>query len=496
MKTTVRYFSVLIFFIISLPTYGQTENVDTAFSRISNIGLALTDFGVIGSRNMYWPDKPSCEYPLGSRIEHLYQGGLWVGAKLNTIDGNDPRNGKILVSTAVNDWASNAVYNGAGFEFTPSGGMTITERSSDPGNPYFDPAAVSDEDFITTFTDMNTYNPRTGDSIFNHIPMGIAVQQESFAWASHDGIIIIRYIIKNISPDTLDSVYVGMWNDAAVRNTNLVPPGTPGYFNYTAYGFDSSSNLAYAFDFNGMPGGSPANSYFGISLLGSTSLHADTNSNQQAYYSAWTYRSVSGTAEFLSPTDDWNPNFYLSRYNRMTSSLPNDYINQLRISPANASILLSTGPFQRLAPDDSIDISFAILCATKYGTSPAHYDSSEQRLYLYNELSDARMLYANHYITSVTGSNHFIPNTLTLAQNFPNPFNPATTISFSLPKSSFVTIKVYNVLGQIVNTIVNERRAPGTYSVQFDASNLPSGVYFYRLNAGEFMQTKKMLVIR
>ena len=83
-----------------------------------------------------------------------------------------------------------------------------------------------------------------------------------------------------------------------------------------------------------------------------------------------------------------------------------------------------------------------------------------------------------------------------LSQNFPNPANPGTTISFSLQRSSFVTLKIYNVLGQVVSTLIRERRAPGSYSVQFDASELPSGVYYYRLSADEFVQTKSMLVIR
>ncbi len=83
-----------------------------------------------------------------------------------------------------------------------------------------------------------------------------------------------------------------------------------------------------------------------------------------------------------------------------------------------------------------------------------------------------------------------------LRSNYPNPFNPSTTISFTLPKSAFVTLTIYNVLGQLISTLVNERRSPGTYNVQFDASTIPSGVYYYRLSAGEYVQTRKMLVLR
>ena len=93
-------------------------------------------------------------------------------------------------------------------------------------------------------------------------------------------------------------------------------------------------------------------------------------------------------------------------------------------------------------------------------------------------------------------SQYEIPKTFSLSQNYPNPANPGTTISFSLPRSTFVTIKIYNILGQLISTLVNERRAPGTYNVQFDASNLPSGVYYYRLSGGDYVATKSMLVIK
>jgi hypothetical protein len=83
-----------------------------------------------------------------------------------------------------------------------------------------------------------------------------------------------------------------------------------------------------------------------------------------------------------------------------------------------------------------------------------------------------------------------------LHQNYPNPFNPSTTIQFDIPKAAFVTLKVYNVLGQEVATLVNEKREAGRYEVEFDGSKLTSGVYFYRLQAGSFVQTRKMILLK
>ena len=88
------------------------------------------------------------------------------------------------------------------------------------------------------------------------------------------------------------------------------------------------------------------------------------------------------------------------------------------------------------------------------------------------------------------------PTEYSLYQNYPNPFNPSTTIKYAVPKLSFVTIKIYDLLGSEVATLVNEEKPVGTYELNWNAANLPSGVYFYRLQAGSFVETKKMILIK
>jgi len=89
-----------------------------------------------------------------------------------------------------------------------------------------------------------------------------------------------------------------------------------------------------------------------------------------------------------------------------------------------------------------------------------------------------------------------IPSMYDLEQNYPNPFNPTTTINYSLPQQGMVTLKVYNIIGQEVGTLVNGYRNAGTHSVAFNAQQLSSGVYFYRLQAGNFSSVKKMLLLK
>jgi len=83
-----------------------------------------------------------------------------------------------------------------------------------------------------------------------------------------------------------------------------------------------------------------------------------------------------------------------------------------------------------------------------------------------------------------------------LQQNYPNPFNPVTNIKFEIPESRYSVLKIFNVVGEEVASLINGRLNAGSYEVTFDGSNLPSGVYFYRLTAGEFSEEKKMVLIK
>ncbi|RJP60166.1 MAG: T9SS C-terminal target domain-containing protein [Ignavibacteriales bacterium] len=112
-------------------------------------------------------------------------------------------------------------------------------------------------------------------------------------------------------------------------------------------------------------------------------------------------------------------------------------------------------------------------------------------------------IYEQNFPGSYTPPNYeeIYPKEFSLSQNYPNPFNPSTTIKFTVPldvkrETSNTKLVVYDILGREVKTLVNENRAPGSYEITFDASQLASGVYFYRLTSGDFMQTKKMILIR
>lgn len=89
-----------------------------------------------------------------------------------------------------------------------------------------------------------------------------------------------------------------------------------------------------------------------------------------------------------------------------------------------------------------------------------------------------------------------IPERFDLRQNYPNPFNPSTTIEFALPKAVKVQLRIYDVLGRVVGTLVNEQLQPGKYEIKFEARDLPTGMYFYRFQADNFVETRKMLLVK
>jgi hypothetical protein len=89
-----------------------------------------------------------------------------------------------------------------------------------------------------------------------------------------------------------------------------------------------------------------------------------------------------------------------------------------------------------------------------------------------------------------------VPNAFSLSQNYPNPFNPSTNIEFSVKDFGFVSVKIFNVAGREAETLISQNLNPGSYKITWDASNFPSGVYYYSMTAGDFKDTKKMIVLK
>lgn len=130
------------------------------------------------------------------------------------------------------------------------------------------------------------------------------------------------------------------------------------------------------------------------------------------------------------------------------------------------------------------DLGVILIQVTDQNLSPAASGS-------YAEIDDLSFSILTDVNDESAGVNDF-----SLEQNFPNPFNPSTRINYQIAKDNFVTLKVYDIIGNEVAALVNNQQPAGKYSVDFNSANLPSGVYLYRLQAGNYIQTRKMTLIK
>jgi len=371
------------------------EDDDSHYTNVGNIGLTVTNFGTYGNGFIYWPDQPSCEYPLGSGIEHIFDGGLWVGGFIANDSLGNGRTGPYVTTGAVD--AASVSAKGGGFEYTNTTGSHIVERSSLIESRFYSPDAVSHQDFVMDFVDTNVVYSN-GEPIENHDPMGLSIHEEAYAWnfPFANFFVILNFTVKNVTNKYIDSVYVGLWTDAVVRNTKITGRHFDGaFFNKSGDGYSDSLKIAYEFDATGDIG--YTDSYVGIQQLGSTpalpkKILVGNDSLPTVNYVSWQFRNAVDP-NFFSPIDD------IQRYRKMQGYFGgnNRYgsgVNPADLkTPSNRSELITKGPFHKIAPGDSLNVVFAIVCAKKYGNDPAAYDTEEQKTNLYSNADWALRAY-------------------------------------------------------------------------------------------------------
>lgn len=380
---------LIFFFSLTALVYPQIvlektlDDDNSKYTNIGNIGLTITNFGSYGHGFSLWPEQPSCEYPLGSGIEHLFDGGLYIGAYIADDSLGSNRSGPFVTTGAVD--AASVSARGGGFEWTNMAGDFVVERSSLLDSRVYDPEAVSHQDLVCDFAD-TSLTFLNGEIIENHSPLGLSVHQESYAWnfPFADYFVIMNYTIKNVSNKYLDEVFVGLWTDAVVRNTNISPPRGSAFFNKGGNGYSDSLRIAYEFDATGDIG--YTDSYLGVQFLGADMPFDSVN------FVSWQFRNATDPL-FFAPQDDFE------RYRKMEGYFGGDKrwlqgVDAVTLQqPSNRSMLISCGPFNHLAPGDSVNVVFAIVTAKKFGIEPASLDTREQKTNLYNNAEWALRAY-------------------------------------------------------------------------------------------------------
>jgi len=167
----------------------------------------------------------------------------------------------------------------------------------------------------------------------------------------------------------------------------------------------------------------------------------------------------------------------------------------------DVNVIFDIWKYSGIAPTDNPTLTPRFF----YGCPAGDMDKDGKDEYLFVNYSTDFSVWANDvYLwmieidkaVGVDEESNIAPQNFTLEQNYPNPFNPITNIEYKVPNNAFVRLAVYDVLGKEMRTLVNETKSAGSYKVTFQASDLPSGVYFYKLTAGSFVSTKKLIVMK
>jgi hypothetical protein len=238
---------------------------------------------------------------------------------------------------------------------------------------------------------------------------------------------------------------------------------------------------------------SALNEVFGLELIPEVSgAYAGTDTviynTQTKIFSDWKTEAV-GFKLLSGEINSFNTFIYTSGYNVDTSFwnwLTNGKIDTLLIiDPANPSV------------DDPVIISSFNSKSLPVGDSAVYYVAVGFGLNKYKMLANMQLAQQKYnQLTAVGPDLDIIPSDYSVSQNYPNPFNPSTKISYQIPKSGYVTLKVYSALGKEVASLVNEEKSAGRYVVDFNALGLSSGIYFYSIHSGSYYETKKMILLK
>ncbi|MBU0475866.1 MAG: T9SS type A sorting domain-containing protein [Bacteroidetes bacterium] len=300
------------------------------------------------------------------------------------------------------------------------GSFSISDLTADDKIVFEDPSSYFDQKIVAKYSDVNYVDK-----------YGVQITQESYSEQNKD-MVFINYKLKNVSGNSLNDFYIGMFADFDIIDayTNLG-------------GYDANRKLIYQY--------SPQSSiefYFGIVALSGTALGKVTNEEGS--------RSILFD---LMKNTDWT-----------TPTVAGDY-----------RTYISSGPFN-ISNMGEENVTFALIAASNYND-------------LLIAADEAKNIYDSQFV-GVENERETRPTEFALYQNYPNPFNPSTIIKYQLPAKNHVSIKIYDILGNEIADLVDEIKAGGIHEVEFNASGLSSGIYFYKLSVGNFLSVNKLVLIK
>ena len=415
--------------------------------------------------------KPSVPQSYTARLQLTYSDGAFIDVQyikflvnptyathdVNALQVTLTNNGRIgFYDFSDNLLGKGFLFNGGSFLY--EGGLIVGTSSTQVVDVVRNEYDIQDADFQSTdfytlqspgsISDQDGYTSFNDDLASLNDKIGLQVIMHSYAFSdpADSKYIILQYNLRNSTRNYLANVYAGLFLDWDVGNYEA---------NISKYDFARS--LGYCYDSGTGP--LTRKEYLGVVALDGASG----------------FRSLVRDSTDLTRPSKWD---WISGGFKRTQAGPTD-IHQV----------ISSGPFT-LGPGFTKVVAFALVAG----------DSSLVNIQQNADAAKARWQTMAKTV-GIEENKTAVPLTYQLAQNYPNPFNPSTTLEFQVPKRSFVSLKVFDLLGRELATLVNEERQAGIYGVTWDASKLPSGVYFCRLRASDasassawgFVETKKMV---
>ena len=370
---------------------------------------------------------------------------------INQVSVTMTNNGRIGFNNfPTNSQGLGFLYPSGGANHLFEGGLIIGTSSTKVLSNVRNPAGTQDNDFLSgqiyDLQTPGTISNQDGSTVYSDSSapltnrIGIQVRQYTYAFADSgdDDYVLARYDIRNLNITPITGLYIGQFFDWDVANYIT---------NRTDY--DPTRSLAYAWDQN-----TPTAPYIGMRALDSA---------------AGVRGLVNVTGLVVDRPAKWG---WISGGTSQASAGPQDI-----------HTVISSGPYTIGAGATQM-VTFAMVGGSTLSALQANADAAKAKW------EQIRLL------VGVDGESDELPTAYTLSQNYPNPFNPSTTIRFAIPQSDRVTLRVYDLLGRDVSTLVDEVRSAGEYTIQFNAAGLASGMYYYRMQSGNFSEMRKLLLLR
>jgi|WetSurMetagenome_2_1015567.scaffolds.fasta_scaffold01309_2 hypothetical protein len=479
MKSVILLLTLLYVNILYSQEKVEKQEIESAFKSfgIEDRAGGIHNAGNIGlwfeNRGRLYPNMitqgPSGEFPIGSGKNYIYRINSMVGIPGNLIQCRYTINEEW---EAVGGYHNPSLYKIAFSDdsstWHPVNGWPVKDSS---GNSIF----ISDQDSYCVYSDSN--NPVSQLDLFIH--------QTGYVFAndSTEDIIFFKFQVINNSQTEYDSLYFSLYCDIDVGD---VSGGVPEYAD-DRIGFDKENHFLYFFDDGYTPEWSDSTTgYFGIVFL-ETPL---------------TTRLQSGITDFHYNIYDDDVDIDTIQFGIISSSegLYNSNVGYKYFHPGNTGDIhfddTSTVPQSGLdivanisSGSYNLDIDQSLIFYTAIIGGDDYND-------IYQNMITARNVF-NLIITDINEKSELhSPGNYKLSQNYPNPFNPSTKISWQSPTGSWQTLKIYDVLGNEVATLVDEYKPAGTYEVEWNAGDFPSGIYFYQLKTENYIETKKMILMK